>query len=217
MEKPFRKHTADRILIVDDEVATCEVLGQRLSKEGYSCVLAHNGKEALHHFYKENISLMIADIKMPEMDGLELLKKVKTLGPPMMVIMMTGYAEIDTVVKALHLGAYDFILKPFDLDLVVFSVKKALEKKRLEEVVAEHDQQLEELVEERTADLRRAYRMLKKAHLDSVKILVEAIDAMSSLRPYRREMSREDALVEMEKGKGKQFDPKILEIFLNLN
>jgi response regulator RpfG family c-di-GMP phosphodiesterase len=331
---------ADRILIVDDEVATCEVLARRLSKEGYSCLIAHNGKEALHHFYKENISLMIADIKMPEMDGLELLKKVKTLGPQMMVIMMTGYAEVDTVVKALHLGAYDFILKPFDLALVVFSVKKSLEKKRLEEVVADYDQQMEELVEQRTADLRRAYRMLKKAHLDSVKILVEAIDAkdaytrghsdrvrkwsvkiaeklgfsekrleslefgallhdigmigikdevlqkqgplnpmeyehiqehpligvkiieggiffkdeipmirhhherfdgsgypdglvgenipfeariisivdafdaMSSLRPYRREMSQEDALVEMEKGKGKQFDPKILEIFI---
>jgi response regulator RpfG family c-di-GMP phosphodiesterase len=331
---------ADRILIVDDEVATCEVLAQRLSKEGYSCVLAHNGKEALHHFYKENFSLMISDIKMPEMDGLELLKKVKTLGPQMMVIMMTGYAEVDTVVKALHFGAYDFILKPFDLDLVVFSVKKALDKKRLEEVVADYDQHLEELVEDRTADLRRAYGMLKKSHLDSVKMLVEAIDAkdaytrghsdrvrkwsvalaeklgfsekkleslefgallhdigmigikdevlqkhgplnsmeyehiqehpligvkiveggsffkdeipmirhhherfdgsgypdglvgenipleariisiadafdaMSSLRPYRREMSQEDALVEMEKGKGKQFDPHILEIFI---
>ena len=343
MERSFRKHTADRILIVDDEVATCEVLAQRLSKEGYSCVLAHNGKEALHHFYKENFSLMISDIKMPEMDGLELLKKVKTLGPQMMVIMMTGYAEVDTVVKALHFGAYDFILKPFDLDLVVFSVKKALDKKRLEEVVADYDQHLEELVEDRTADLRRAYGMLKKAHLDSVKILVEAIDAkdpytrghsdrvrkwsvalaeklgfsekrleslefgallhdvgmigikdevlrkqgplnpmeyehiqehpligvkiveggsffkdeipmirhhherfdgsgypdglvgksipleariisiadafdaMSSLRPYRREMSQEDALVEMEKGKGKQFDPKILEIFIKEN
>jgi response regulator RpfG family c-di-GMP phosphodiesterase len=283
---------------------------------------------------------MISDIKMPEMDGLELLKKVKTLGPQMMVIMMTGYAEVDTVVKALHFGAYDFILKPFDLDLVVFSVKKALDKKQLEEVVADYDQHLEELVEDRTADLRRAYGMLKKAHLDSVKMLVEAIDAkdaytrghsdrvrkwsvalaeklgfsekkleslefgallhdigmigikdevlqkqgslnpmeyehiqehpligvkiveggssfkdeipmirhhherfdgsgypdglvgenipleariisiadafdaMSSLRPYRREMSQEDALVEMEKGKGKQFDPKILEIFI---
>jgi response regulator RpfG family c-di-GMP phosphodiesterase len=334
---------ADRILIVDDEVATCEVLAQRLSKEGYSCVLAHNGKEALHHFYKENFSLMISDIKMPEMDGLELLKKVKTLGPQMMVIMMTGYAEVDTVVKALHFGAYDFILKPFDLDLVVFSVKKALDKKRLEEVVADYDQHMEELVEDRTADLRRAYGMLKKSHLDSVKMLVEAIDAkdaytrghsdrvrkwsvalaeklgfsekrleslefgallhdigmigikdevlqkhgplnsmeyehiqehpligvkiveggssfkdeipmirhhherfdgsgypdglvgenipleariisiadafdaMSSLRPYRREMSQEDALVEMEKGKGKQFDPHILEIFIKEN
>ncbi len=126
---------------------------------------------------------MISDIKMPEMDGLELLKKVKTLGPQMMVIMMTGYAEIDTVVEALHFGAYDFILKPFDLDLVVFSVKKALEKKRLEEVVEDYDQHLEKLVEERTAKLRRAYGMLKKSHLDSVKILAEAIDAKD---PYTR-------------------------------
>ena len=103
----------------------CSILARRLTKEGYSCVTANNGGEALNHFYKDNFSLIISDIKMPEMNGLELLKNVKTLNPNMRVIMMTGFREIDMVVEAMRLGACDFILKPLDLDLVVLSVKKA--------------------------------------------------------------------------------------------
>jgi response regulator RpfG family c-di-GMP phosphodiesterase len=120
---------------------------------------------------------------MPEMDGLALLKRVKATNPKMMVIMVTAFPEIDLAVEAMHLGAYDFIIKPADLDLVILSVKKALEKKRLEEEIVAYRSHLERLVEERTTKLQQAYRILKKAHLDSVKVLVEAIDAKD---PYTR-------------------------------
>jgi len=173
----------DRILIVDDEDMICRVLVRRLSAEGYVCTTAHNGKEALSYTYKNPFSLIISDINMPEMDGLELLKRVKTMNPAMMVIMVTAYPEIDMAVEAMRLGAYDFIIKPADLDLVVLSVKRALEKKRLEEELEAYHKNLEKLVEEKTAGLRQAYRILKKVHLDSVKVLVEAIDAKD---PYTR-------------------------------
>ena len=173
----------DRILIVDDEELICRLLAQRLTSEGYSCVTANNGREALSHFYKNTFSLIISDIKMPEMDGIELLKRVRDLNPKMMVIMVTAYPEIDMAVEAMRLGAYDFIIKPADLDLILLSVKKALEKKRLEEEVEAYHKNLEKLVEERTANLQHAYRVLKKAHLDSVKVLAEAIDAKD---PYTR-------------------------------
>ena len=173
----------DRILIVDDEDMICRVLVRRLSAEGYVCTTAHNGKEALSCTYKNPFSLIISDINMPEMDGLELLKRVKTMNPAMMVIMVTAYPEIDMAVEAMRLGAYDFIIKPADLDLVVLSVKRALEKKRLEEELEAYHKNLEKLVEEKTAGLRQAYRILKKVHLDSVKVLVEAIDAKD---PYTR-------------------------------
>jgi putative nucleotidyltransferase with HDIG domain len=117
------------------------------------------------------------------MDGIELLKKVKSLNQNMLVIMVTAYPEIDMAVEAMRLGAYDFIIKPADLDLIVLSVKKALEKKRLEEELEAYHKNLEKLVEERTAKLQNAYRVLKKAHLDSVKVLAEAIDAKD---PYTR-------------------------------
>ena len=125
----------DRILIVDDEPMICDILARRLAKEGYTCVRANNGREALHYFNQDAFSLMISDIKMPDMDGIELLRKVKAMSPRMMVILMTAYPEIDMAVEAMRLGAYDFITKPITLDLVVLSIKNALEKKRLEEEV----------------------------------------------------------------------------------
>ena len=173
----------DQILIVDDEEIICSILARRLTREGYTCVMANNGREALQYFYKHPFSLIISDIKMPEMDGLTLLKRVKAANPKMMVIMVTAFPEIDLAVEAMHLGAYDFIIKPADLDLVILSVKKALEKKRLEEEIVAYRSHLERLVEERTTKLQQAYRILKKAHLDSVKVLVEAIDAKD---PYTR-------------------------------
>jgi putative nucleotidyltransferase with HDIG domain len=173
----------DRILIVDDEEMIRAILSRRLIQEGYSCVTARNGREALNHIYKNTYSLIISDIKMPEMDGIELLKRTKAMCPNMIVIIMTAYPEIDMAVAAMREGAYDFIIKPADLDLVILSVKRALEKKRLEEEIEVYHQNLEKLVEERTAKLQQAYHTLKKAYLDSVKVLVEAIDAKD---PYTR-------------------------------
>ena len=173
----------NRILIVDDEVKISSIMAQTLAKEGYSCVTANNGREALNYFLKDTVSLIITDINMPEMNGMELLKSVKTVNPNMMVIMMTGYPEIDMAVEAIHLGAYDFILKPAELDLVILSVKNALEKKRLEEEIEAHHKNLERLVEEGTVKLQDANRYLKKSHLDSVKALAGAIEAKD---PYTR-------------------------------
>jgi putative nucleotidyltransferase with HDIG domain len=173
----------DRILIVDDEEVICNVLDRRLTREGFFCTTAHNGKEALNHFYKNSFSLIISDMKMPEMTGIELLQKVKAIDPKMKMIMVTAYPDIDLAVDAMRLGAYDFIIKPADLDLIVMSVKKALESKRLEEEIEAYHNRMEELVEERTAKLQQAYRTLKKSHLDSVKVLAEAIDAKD---PYTR-------------------------------
>jgi putative nucleotidyltransferase with HDIG domain len=146
-------------------------------------VIANNGTEALSHFYRDHFSLIISDIKMPEIDGIELLKRVNALNPKMMVIIMTAYPEIDLAVETMRTGAYDFIIKPVDLDLVVLSVKKALEKKRLGEEIEAYHKNLERLVEARTAELLKALLVVKKDHLDSVKVLAEAIDAKD---PYTR-------------------------------
>jgi len=173
----------DQILIVDDEKIICSVIAQRLTREGYSCVTAQNGKEAFECFCKRSFSLVISDIRMPEKDGLELLRLVKAVRPNMKFIIMTAYAEIGVAVEAMHLGANDLLLKPFELELVVFSVKKALEQKKMEEELESYHKNLKKLVAERTAKLQEAYRTLKKAHWDSVKVLAEAIDAKD---PYTR-------------------------------
>ena len=173
----------DQILIVDDEKIICSVIAQRLTREGYSCVTAHDGKEAFEYFCKGNFSLVISDIRMPEKDGLELLRLVKAVRPNMKFIIMTAYAEIDVAVEAIHLGANDLLIKPFELELAVFSVKKAFEQKKMEEELESYHKNLKNLVAERTGKLQEAYQTLKKAHLDSVKILAKAIDAKD---PYTR-------------------------------
>ena len=168
---------ADRILIVDDEEKIRAILGQGLAREGYYCATAENGQEAINQFHKDNFSLVITDIKMPEMDGIELLRRLKAMDPTLIVIMVTAYAEIEVAVEAMHLGADDFILKPIDLELLIFTLRKALENKRLNQEIEAYHINLEKLVGERTAKLQRTYRILKKSHLDSVKILAGAIDA----------------------------------------
>lgn len=123
----------DQILIVDDQEEICSLLARRLIMEKYYCVVATTGKEALHHFYKNKFSLIICDLKMPGMDGLKLLEKMKALDPETMVIMITGYPDIEVAVKAMRMGAYDFIVKPFNLELMVSTVNRAMEKKELRE------------------------------------------------------------------------------------
>jgi len=93
----------NRILIVDDEKMICSILAQRLSKEGYDCVMADNGREALTSFYKNDFSLIISDIRMPQMNGLDLLKNVKAVRPHMMFIIMTAYPDVNMVVEAIRL------------------------------------------------------------------------------------------------------------------
>ena len=188
----------DHILIVDDEEMICRLLSQKLSKEGYSCATANSGQEALHHIQGDHFSLMISDIKMPMMDGMALLKKVKDLHPKILVIMATAYAEIDYAVEAMRMGAQDFLVKPIDLNLMVMSVKKALEKRHLEEQIEAYQKNLEQLVNMRTAKLQQTLKCLRKAQLDSLKILIGAIEAKD---PYTRGHSERVSKIVVQMGK----------------
>jgi len=119
----------ERILIVDDEQSVCTILSERLTKEGCHCVIANDVEEAVRYLERDYFSLIISDIKMPGVDGMKLLRAVKSIRPEVMLIIMTGYPEIDRVVEAIHLGVYDFIVKPFDLELMALTVERALKKK----------------------------------------------------------------------------------------
>ena len=173
----------NRILIVDDQEMIRAILARRLTHEGYACASTCSGREALSYFHQNTVSLILSDIKMPEMDGMELLKSVKALQPNLMVIIMTAFPDLDIAIEAMRQGAYDFIVKPFNLDLVVLSIKKALEKRRLEEEIEVYHNHLERLVGEKTAELKEAYQVLKKSSLDSVKVLTSAVEARD---PYTR-------------------------------
>lgn len=111
-----------KILIVDDEIETCKFLGAFLEPLGYQIITALNGEEALEKIKSEEPHLMLLDIRMPEMDGIEVPEHAKTLNPRMGIIMITAVQDEDIARQAIADGAHDYITKPIDLDYLESSV-----------------------------------------------------------------------------------------------
>ena len=121
-----------KVLIAEDEEITLKHLSYALEKSGYAVTGVKNGLDALKQLEKEAFDFLIADIKMPGMDGLTLLKEVKGKYPDMDVMIITGFGSIESAVDAIKKGASDYITKPFNLDELILKIKKLEEKKRLE-------------------------------------------------------------------------------------
>lgn len=124
---------AESILIVDDEPTILSSLSQVLEDEHYQVATATSGPEALKIIAAEAPDLVLLDIWMPEMDGLETLKRAREQAPKLQVMMMSGHGSIETAVKAIKLGAYDYIEKPLSLENVTLRIRHALDQRRLEE------------------------------------------------------------------------------------
>ncbi|MDP3937658.1 MAG: sigma-54 dependent transcriptional regulator [Deltaproteobacteria bacterium] len=120
-----------KILVVDDELSMREFLEIMLKKAGYDVETVEDPNEAILRVDSENYDLVITDVLMPRMDGVELLRKIKEISPETTVLMMTAYAATETAVQAMKEGAYDYITKPFKVDEIQLIIEKALEKKRL--------------------------------------------------------------------------------------
>jgi two-component system nitrogen regulation response regulator NtrX len=123
----------ETILVVDDEVTICQSLKAILEDEGYQVLVAGSGEEAIKVVDEEMPQLVLLDIWLPGIDGLEALKAIHTAHPNVLIIMMSGHGTIETAVKATKLGAFDFIEKPLSLDKVIILVNNALNIVRLEE------------------------------------------------------------------------------------
>ncbi len=149
---------ADRILVVDDEDTVRSVLYQVLSDDGHVVDSAANGLQALEIMDKESFALVITDIKMPGMDGLELLEKIKTRFSDTQVIIITSHASLETAISAMRHGAYDYLFKPFgDLDLITTAARRALEKVTL----TRENRRLVESLANKNDQLEKANRILK--------------------------------------------------------
>lgn len=121
----------ERILIVDNEKSMRDFLSIVLKKEGYLVDTAEDGDHALKCFEKDIFDLVLTDIKMPRMGGLELLKALKGVSPETVIVMMTAFASTETAIEAMKEGAYDYLTKPFQIDEVKLIIKNALERKKL--------------------------------------------------------------------------------------
>ena len=132
MTKPF-------IMLVDDEVSFVETMAKRLDKRNLETLKAFSGEECLTLLKtNQNLDVIVLDVKMPGIDGLETLKKVKSNYPLIEVIMLTGHATIEAGINGMKLGAYDFLMKPCDIQELVGKIEDAANKKR------EHEEKIKE-------------------------------------------------------------------------
>jgi two-component system response regulator PilR (NtrC family) len=122
-----------QVMVVDDEENIREVLCNYLESMNYSVEAAEDGQDALNKFKKGDFDLIISDLLMPNIDGLELLKRIRNIDKDVIFLMITGYPSIETAVDAIKKGAYDYITKPFHMEDVKLRLERAFEKRSLKE------------------------------------------------------------------------------------
>lgn len=165
------------ILIIDDESIIRQVFSFYLEDMGYSVLTAENGKKGIELYNRERPDVVMTDLRMPEMDGLEVLKKIHEDSEDMPVVVISGANSIDDAVQALRLGAWDYLLKPVqDLSLLGYTIVQCLQKARLLKENREYRENLEDLVEERTKQLELRNYQLDLSRRQIIGILSQAAE-----------------------------------------
>ncbi len=166
-----------KILIVDDEKAIRESVSLVLSEEGYKTEIASNGSEALDLLGEQDYDVLITDLKMPGMDGIELIKKSLKICPQTSVIIITAHASVESAIEALRIGAFDYILKPFDFDDLILKVQRLLKHKEL----ALENQALRKEVDEKynfnniigqSPEMQEVFNLIKKVSSTKGNVLI---------------------------------------------
>ena len=185
---------AIRCLIVDDEPALRQVLLRVMRAEGYDCREAANGAEALAALDREPAALVLTDLRMPELDGVGLLREVRARHPDTAVLLVTGVDEVDVAVSCLALGAADYLTKPFRIDEARGRVAQALEKRRLVIENREYHRELERRV---AAQARR----LEQLFIGSIQSLAEALEVKDAYtRGHSVRVGRYSAVIARQLG-----------------
>src|SRR5919106_206252 len=160
---PCRKRMGGRtmpkqpsILLIEDEANLRHNLGVLLEGEGYRVISAEDGAEGIRKLQEEPFDLVITDVVMPKVDGFQVMQYLKDHAPDVVVVAMTAYVSTESAIDALRRGAYDYIAKPFDVDLMQVVIKRALDKARMQKAFRHYMGELERRVEERTRNLAEA-------------------------------------------------------------
>jgi len=138
-----KKNPRAKILVVDDKDQMRDVLRKFLTAEGYAVETAADGKDALRKFTESEFELVLSDIKMPAMDGAELLDEILKINPQAIVILMTAFGSIEAAVAAIKRGAADYVSKPFQMEDVLFRISRALKERHLEKRVADLESEIQ--------------------------------------------------------------------------
>jgi putative nucleotidyltransferase with HDIG domain len=169
------KTNQPHLLIVDDEVEVRSVLHDLLSV-AYQCAEAASAEEALAQLRERDFELVISDITMSGMSGLEMIPHVKLISPDTVIVMIRGMQTIESAIKALRLGAFDYLMKPFDLRQAEAAIARAYEHHELIVAKRRYENHLEELVEQRTAELDQALDSLENAYRTTLQALTAALE-----------------------------------------
>ncbi|MFA5629380.1 MAG: HD domain-containing phosphohydrolase [Dehalococcoidales bacterium] len=169
------------ILVVDDEEVIRHLLCRKLKSEGYDCLKAENTQQAMEQMRKKAADLVILDILMPGGSGIDFLPKLKKAFPDTVVIMATAVGDTETAIKCVRLGAYDYFIKPFNLDEVALSVMRALNVRRLEMEVLDYQHNLEEKVKEQADKIRKSFMNI----VTSLALALEAKDEYTGFHSKR--------------------------------
>ncbi len=170
---------AARLLIADDDAAVRGVLREFLSAE-YECESVGSAEEALSLLDGGDFQLIVSDISMCGMTGIEMIPHVLERSPDTLIIMVSGSQDVESAIGAMRAGAFDYVLKPFDLELVEVAVRRALEHQRLLESKRSYETYLERMITRRTAELDGALQSLEGAYRATLKALVTALETRDS-------------------------------------
>ena len=170
-----------KLLLIDDEEGIRKLLSMSLRNEGYDVITAENGKSGIELFELEAPSIVLTDIKMPEMDGIDVLRRIKQINPDTEVIIITGYGDMENAVKSIQLEASDFIAKPINTDTLFKALRRAEAKLKVKQALKNYTFNLEKAAEEKTAALEKSRKGMKALcdityNLSEKKYLVEAFD-----------------------------------------
>jgi len=169
-----------RVLIVDDELATRKLLVAMLAEAGLSCNAAGSAQEGLAVLEREPVDAVVSDLQMPGGSGMEFLAEVRRRHRCLAFLMITGVDDIQVGIEAMRRGADDYLVKPLQIEVVLASLGRALEKKRLEQEVDNYRRHLEEMVKERTGQLETALCQVERGYEDTLEALGAAIDLRDS-------------------------------------
>ena len=148
-----------KLLVIDDEASTRDLLKLSLESDGYTVFTAEDGAKGLEIFARENPPVVLTDIKMPGMDGIEVLRRVKEQNPDSEVIVITGHGEMNLAIQALQLEASDFINKPISDESLAVALRRAEEKIWLRNKLREYTEDLEGLIKETSKELLQRHEL----------------------------------------------------------
>ncbi len=167
----MKEESKGTILVVDDDPHVLAATSMLLDAKGYTAIACQDSREAVRRMVEANAEIVLSDIKMPNVTGIELLAKIHEINPEMPVILMTAYAELEIALDAIREGAFDMVIKPYNSDYLIFTIDKAVRYETVIKMERNYKQVLEETVEKRTAELASALSSLKESSTEMIKRL----------------------------------------------